>query len=209
IALAVMKGWLGRESALVCDMLCRELEKKSGVRLPASERTAARERLAGLGAYFEAHPLKVAVVTSSIFYEADIVMTEVCRVIRSGIDDWPLSDEKKALLREKFSSYHAIYDAFVTANDSSEIRLKPHRDLYSMALHALGIGKEDFGRVAGFEDSESGTFAIRAAGIGLCVAVPFEHSKGHNLDAASLILPGGAPEAMLVHGLFMHAGDAE
>ncbi|MGE5314466.1 MAG: hypothetical protein ACM3Q4_07215, partial [Acidobacteriota bacterium] len=40
IALAVMKGWLGRESALVCDMLCRELEKKSGVRLPASERTA-------------------------------------------------------------------------------------------------------------------------------------------------------------------------
>jgi len=126
-------------------------------------------------------------------------------VIRKQIDRWNVPEGKKALLRLKFSSYRNVYDGFVTANDSSEIRLKPHRDLYSVALHVLGIPKEQFCRVAGFEDSESGTFAIRAAGIGLCVAVPFEKSKGHNFDAASHILPGGVPEALILHNLFMPA----
>ena len=203
IALSLMKGWLGADAAGVFDNLAADLEQKTGVQYNTDVLDAARKNTAALGLYFEQHPLKISVVTSSIHYEANIVMSEVCHVIQQQIDHWNIPDEKKSFIRQKFSSYRNVYDGFVTANDSSEIRLKPHRDLYSMALHVLGIPKEHFNRVAGFEDSESGTFAIRAAGIGLCVAVPFEKSKGHNLAAASFILPGGVPEALIVHNLFM------
>ncbi len=203
IALSLMKGWLGADVTGVFDTLASELEQKTGAAYSASVLEAARKNVAALGVHFEQHPLKISVVTSSIQYEANIVMSEVCHVIQQQIDLWNIPDAKKQFIRQKFSSYRNIYDGFVTANDSSEIRLKPHRDLYSIALHVLGVPKEHFHRVAGFEDSESGTFAIRAAGIGLCVAVPFEKSKGHNLDAASFILPGGVPEALIVHNLFM------
>ena len=69
--------------------------------------------------------------------------------------------------------------------------------------YRLGIGKEDFDKVAGFEDSESGTVSIRAAGINLCVAVPFFGTEFHDLDAACHTLPAGLPEAMLEHRLFL------
>jgi beta-phosphoglucomutase-like phosphatase (HAD superfamily) len=91
----------------------------------------------------------------------------------------------------------------ITASDSSEIRLKPHRDLYSIALHRIGLGPEEFDQVIGFEDSESGTIAIRAAGVGCCVAVPFAETAGHDLSAASHIAKGGVPEAMLLEQLFL------
>lgn len=71
----------------------------------------------------------------------------------------------------KAFNYLGFYDAFITATDSNEIRLKPHRDLYSIALNQMGIASKDFNKVLGLEDSESGTFAIRAAGVGLCCAV--------------------------------------
>ena len=51
--------------------------------------------------------------------------------------------------------------------------------------------------------SESGTIAIRAAGIGLCVAIPFAGTQRHDLSAASFILQGGLPEAILIHNLFL------
>ncbi len=203
IALALMKGWLGTAAAGAFDDLAADLGQKTGTRYDEGVLRAARNRVADLGVYFEQHPLKISVVTSSIRYEANIIMSEVCHVIQQQINHWNVPEEKKHFLRQQFSSYTNIYDGFVTANDSSEIRLKPHRDLYSIALHVLGIPKDHFNRVAGFEDSESGTIAIRAAGIGLCIAVPFEKSKGHNFDAASFILPGGVPEALIVHNLFM------
>ncbi len=205
VALALMKGWLGADAAGVFETLVAELVNKTGVTYDGTTLDAARENFVSLGRYFALHPLKISVVTSSIRYEADIIMGEVCHVIQQQIGTWTIPEETRTMLRRKFSSYRNVYDGFVTANDSSEIRLKPHRDLYSVALHALGIPKEQFCRVAGFEDSESGTFAIRAAGIGLCVAVPFEQSKGHNLTAASHILPGGVPEAIILHNLFMPA----
>jgi hypothetical protein len=203
LALSLMKGWLGEDAGAAFDDLAGEFAPTTGTHGDAAMLAASRKNLAALGVYFERHPLKISVVTSSIHYEANIIMSEVCSVIQQQIGHWNIPDERKKRLRQKFSSYRNVYDGFVTANDSSEIRLKPHRDLYSIALHVLGIPKEQFDRVAGFEDSESGTFAIRAAGIGLCIAVPFEKSKGHNLDAASLILPGGVPEAVIVHNLFM------
>jgi len=141
----------------------------------------------------------VAVVTSSIAYEANIVLGEVVRAMRRQMADWPACDE----LAARLDSPASLFDAVVTASDSSEIRLKPHRDLYSIALHALGLAPRDFPAVLGFEDSESGVVAIRAAGIGLCVAVPFADTAGHDLSAAAHVLHGGLPQAILEHNLFL------
>ena len=105
---------------------------------------------------------------------------------------------------EAFADPLVFYDAVITATDSSEIRLKPHRDLYSIALHELGVYPEDFDRVAGFEDSESGTIAIRAAGIGLSCALPFAMTRGHHFQAATQVCPGGLPQVMLEKGLFLN-----
>ena len=129
-------------------------------------------------------------------------MTEVFRVLQKQVENWNISKSKKELILDKFSDYKNVYDGFVTASDSSEIRLKPHRDLYSIALHQLGIPKEQFNQVVGFEDSESGTIAIRAAGIGLCVAVPFSDTQHHDLSTAAYVLKGGLPEAMVKYNLF-------
>ena len=91
----------------------------------------------------------------------------------------------------------------MTASDSSEIRLKPHRDLYSLALHGMGVPPDQYDRVAGFEDSESGVIAIRAAGVGCCVALPFTQSAGHDFAAAVHVLKGQFPEVILNHRCFL------
>jgi len=152
---------------------------------------------------FAANPVRTAVVTSSIFYEADIVMNELFSAFREQVSKWKLSPSVKKTVLEKFSSYSSYYDAVITASDSNEMRLKPHRDLYSLALHKLGIKPSDFDKVIGFEDSESGTIALRSAGIKLCAAVPFAQTSGHNFSAASVILKGGLPEAIIKHNLFL------
>lgn len=203
IFLALLRGWLGEEAGNCLPELLHGFEVKSGRKLPAANLDDLRSRLCALGKHFEKKPARVAIVTSSIFYEADIVMTEVCTVLKSQIEGLPLSESRRQLLRRNMTGYRNIYSAFVTASDSSEIRLKPHRDLYSMALHQLDVHMEEFGAVIGFEDSESGTIALRAAGIGLCVAVPFSQTSGHNLEAAAHVCHGGLPEAILLHNVFM------
>ncbi|MCB9784096.1 MAG: hypothetical protein H6751_14120 [Candidatus Omnitrophica bacterium] len=194
VFLALIKGWLGKEAADLADLVQGHL---------ASEVSEGKERLIELGRRFEKTPAKVAVVTSSIRYEADIVLNEVFGVLRKEIHGWPISEERKEKILLHFSSPEQYYDAIITASDSSEIRLKPHRDLYSLALHRLGVPVEQFDQVIGFEDSESGVIAIRAAGIPLCVAVPFAETGGHSFDAASHVCQGGLPEVLLEHGLFL------
>ena len=130
-------------------------------------------------------------------------MNELFKVISLEIDSWQIPSERKSFLKNKFSRYTNIYDAFITADNSSEIRLKPHRDLYSLALYQLGIPKNKFDQVIGLEDSESGVTAIRSAGIGICVAVPFAKTSGHDLSAATYVLQGGLPELLLYHNLFI------
>lgn len=196
VFLAAVKGWLGQDLALFADELAQHLGQ-------AQATADQRRSLAALGSLVERTPLKVAVVTSSIAYEAEIVLREVFRVIREQVQGWPLSQERRHQVEDRFSSYRRVFDAVITASDSSEIRLKPHRDLYSLALHQLGVAKKDFDKVLGFEDSESGVAAIRAAGVGLCVAVPFADTLGHRLDHAAYILRGGLPEAILRHQLFL------
>ena len=198
--LALVKGWLGEEAgdcyAEFAPHLAKLGEQEEGWE-------SDREFLQPLGRFFEANPATVAIVTSSIRYEANIVLTEVFRVLQEEIDCWDLSREKRSFLHDRFADYRTLYESVITASDSSEIRLKPHRDLYSLALHQLGISPGGFDNVVGFEDSESGTIAIRAAGIPLCVALPFPETKGHSFEAASVIAHGGIPEVVLKHRCFL------
>jgi len=159
--------------------------------------------LPALGRHFERSPAKIGVVSSSIAYEADIVLREVFRALREEVDRWLAGAERRDRAAAGFDNYRAFYDACVTASDSSEIRLKPHRDLYCIALHKMRIGPEELDRVVGFEDSESGIIGIRAAGVGLCVAVPFKDTEGHDFSAAAFRLRGGLPEALLGHLHFL------
>lgn len=200
--LAALKGILGADLGLFADELIAHVREKG---LEVDNETAARapERLARLGERFERHPVPVAVVTSSIAYEAGIVLGEVFRVLREQAAQWAVAPSRREAALQRFESPHVFYDAVVTASDSSEIRLKPHRDLYSIALHALGLVPDDFASVVGFEDSESGVTAIRAAGVGLSVALPFADTAGHDLSAAARILPGQIPQALALENLFL------
>lgn len=204
VMLPMIKGLITEHHDLFFDYLLKAYEHKTSKAFSPYYSEKARKNFIKLCQNFQVAPLKTAIVTSSIFYEADIVLREVFKVISSELNNLlPDSSFKKNLL-QKFSDYNFYYDTIVTANDSSEIRLKPHRDLYSIALFKLNISKEDFNKVIGFEDSESGTIAIRAAGIGLSVAVPFAETSGHNLKAATYVCKGGLPEVILKHNLFIN-----
>jgi beta-phosphoglucomutase-like phosphatase (HAD superfamily) len=203
VLIPLIKGWLGDETLKLADVLFDDYEKNTGKQLDSSQKHEMKKNLAKMGLQFEKQPLKLALVTSSIFYEADIIIQEVLAVMATVIEKSSLSAERKARILTAYQDYHNVYDAFVTASDSSEIRLKPHRDLYSIALHKCGLMPADFDKVIGFEDSQSGTVAMRAAGIGCCIAVPFAQTMNHNLEAATHILPGGVPEAVLDYDLFV------
>lgn len=201
IALALLKGWLGTDAALLGELLAAYLRDAGAY--SESAIAAGLARLPQLGEYFAAHPVKLGLVTSSIAAEATIVLREVFRVIQEEVAHWPLPQERRDVLMERFSDIDRVYDARITASDSSEIRLKPHRDLYAIALHTLGILPEQFHRVAGFEDSESGTIAIRAAGIPLCCALPFAMTQNHQFEAATQVCYGGIPEVILLKNFFL------
>jgi beta-phosphoglucomutase-like phosphatase (HAD superfamily) len=196
IFLAMTKGILGEEAGTLTEILIDHYRTRTGDSSDIDTIKVGRS-LQKLGIKYRNNPLKLAVVTSSIFYEADIVMKEVFKVIREEIASWQVSDKMRVRLLDYFADYRKMYDSFVTASDTNEIRLKPHRDLYSIALQQLNIPKKDFDKVAGFEDSESGTIAIRAAGIGLCIAVPFAQTRGHDFKAASFVAEGGVAEVLL------------
>jgi beta-phosphoglucomutase-like phosphatase (HAD superfamily) len=203
VMLPMIKGLITEHHDLFFDYILKAFEHKSGKAFSLTNMEKARKNFTELCQKFQVSPIKTAIVTSSIFYEADIVLREVFKVISNELNNLlPDSDFKRNLLK-KFSDYNFYYDAIVTANDSSEIRLKPHRDLYSIALFKLNVAKEDFNKVIGFEDSESGTIAIRAAGIGLSIAVPFAETSGHNLKAAAYVCKGGLPEAILKYNMFI------
>lgn len=201
IFLALIKGLITKDYRRSFDSLLQAYKKKCGSEFPKAKVENAFDHFISLAKHFEKRPMKIAVVTSSIFYEADIVLRELFKVIRSRLK-LICPREQKTFLRH-FESYEKYYDAVITASDSSEIRLKPHRDLYGIALSQLNIAKKDFDKVLGLEDSESGTIAIRAAGVGFAIALPFNETSGHKFDAASHALKGGLPELILVKNCFV------
>lgn len=206
VLIPLLKGWLGEEAGVFAESLMIDLKTKSESNHLRFNVFETEQKLKNLGKKFEQKPAKLGLVTSSIRYEADIVIQEVFGVMREHISRSLLSDFRKGFIIERLEDPGRVYDAFVTASDSSEIRLKPHRDLYSIALHQAGMLPEDFDKVLGFEDSQSGTIAIRAAGIGCCIAVPFAQTADHDLEAAAHTLPGGVPQAMIEHSLFLSDG---
>lgn len=201
--MSLVKGALGEHLGGFYDALKSYLLQQPQLFYSEAELEQHKRYLPLIGRYFQRFPVKMAVVTSSIAYEANIVLKQVFREIQKKVLRPPFPKTEREKLFRAFSSYQDFFDQVVTASDSSELRLKPHRDLYSLALFRLGIDKSEFDHVLGLEDSESGTISIRAAGVGLCVAVPFAQTFGHKLDHASVILPGGIPEAILVHHLFL------
>ncbi len=201
VFLALIKGWLGVDAAGCAEPLVAHL-RRSGI-MSEMELGEPSTTLAQLGVYFEQHPVGVAIVTSSIAYEAKIVLGEVFRVLKNEVADWNIPEAKKQHIAAQFDDSSLYYDGFLTATDSCEIRLKPHRDLYSLALHQLGLHPDAFHTVVGFEDSESGTIAIRAAGIPICCALPFTMTQGHTFQAATHTCNGGIPEVILRHRVFL------
>ena len=191
VFLAMIKGLLGEEGARLIGVL-------GGV-----DGAGGATRFLDLCRRFAARPARLGVVTSSIAYEAGIVLREALRVMASQAAAWPVGAGLRERCAALFGSTDSLYDVCVTASDSSEMRLKPHRDLYAIALARLGLKPEEYCLAAGFEDSAAGVTAIKAAGVGLCVAVPFEFTAGHDFSAADHVVRGGFPELILERGLFM------
>ncbi len=95
IFLALIKGLLGEELAAFASILLEHLEKSDPIFVHQLDRETVNDRLYRLGRFFQNHPAKVAVVTSSIFYEAHIVLSEVFRILYSEVNYWPLSEKRK------------------------------------------------------------------------------------------------------------------
>lgn len=204
IFLALTKGWLIEEDAeYFVDLLIEAHKIKNRAATLLTEKTTLIENLKLLINYFNGNPVQLATVTSLDFYEAKIIITELFRVMQYNVTTWKISESKIQKLYENFASYKNIYGTFVTGTDSSELRLKPHRDLYSIALNKLNVFKHEFNNVIAFEDTESGTVAIRSAGIGLCVALPSDMTYEHNFEAATFVCKGGLPEVILYKNLFI------
>lgn len=204
LLLALLKGITGDEAGSLAEIMIRAC-RSAGIHEDSVDYSPEQTRgtLEKLGRFFSKHPVTLALVTSSIRYEADIVMKEVFRVLQSESAEWPVSTGLRKKLHLFFSDPGNVYDTIVTASDSNEMRLKPHRDLYSMALHQCHILPDRFDAAIGFEDSQSGTIAIRAAGVGRCIALPFQHTDAHSFDAASVVAKGGIPEVLLKHRFFL------
>jgi hypothetical protein len=196
IFVALIKGWLGAEAEKVFELLAA----LRPVATPPPHKPSLAQ-LAALGRHFEMHPVKVALVTASIGYEAHASMREVIRVAAEEARAWPVSAACADRVQQGLSDYRAIFDAFICASDACEHRLKPHRDLYSLALHQMAVPPAEYPYCVGLEDTEPGIIALRAAGIGSAVALPNRDTANQDYSAATLVVPGGLPEFILSHRL--------
>jgi beta-phosphoglucomutase-like phosphatase (HAD superfamily) len=206
VFLPLVRGWLGPESNALYEMLRDSLLSRPDTHHTAAELDRYRHRLGALAEHFRRHPAKVALVTASIAYETHTTMKEVVRVMRQRIEGWPIPASSRDALLDKLSDHRAGFDAFICASDACEHRLKPHPDLYSLALREMGIPKADYAGCVGLEDTEPGIIALRAAGIGAAIALPNHDTSRQDYAAATRIISGGLPELILVHNLLLDEG---
>lgn len=198
IFVCVIKGWLDDEAARALAPLLRCAHPRDPV-----PRAGDADVLARLARHFRAHPAKLALVTASIAYEAHVSMKEVMRVVRDEMAVWPLPPEQREQLRARVSDYRSVFDGFVTASDAWEARLKPHRDLYSIAMYQMSIPVECYQQCMAIEDTEPGIIAARAAGFGIAIALPNHDTTRQNYEKAARVLHGGLPELLLDHHLML------
>lgn len=194
---ALVKGWLPESCAI-------ELARAQRQRYPEMPIVGdLGETLTRLCRRFKNNPTPVALVTSSGFHEANLVLQTVFGALREESADWPLDERTHGTVQAGFARYEGYFDAIVTCDDVIEGRTKPYRDPYSLALARLGLDGRDAPRVIGFEDTEAGIIAQRGAGVGIPCAVPIEFTLGQDFHAAAHVLKGGIPEAIGKHGLFI------
>lgn len=190
VFIALLAGALGADAATLSPVL-------------GATSDDAAQQLAKLGKHFEANPVRLAVVTSSTSFEARLVLGAVFRTLREQSRAWPLPNAKRDAVDRLFYAPDETFGCIVTATGVPEMRLKPYRDLYSLALDRLEIPRERLHRVAGFEDSAAGCTAIRTAGVPLSVAVPSEVTEGQSFDAATVICERGLPQVIFDHNCFL------
>ena len=195
--LAIVHGLLGTEAEALSPMLRANLGET------APDDATARARLRAMGAAFAERPVQAAVVTAARYYEMESCLESAFDELLEEVNDWPVSNTCRQHVQASFEEKMFMFQDLVWANSPVELRLKPHRDAYTVALHGLGIEPDAYDRVLGIEDSCAGITALRAAGIGLAVAVPFEHSGQQDYSAASVVVKGGLPAVILQHGLFL------
>jgi beta-phosphoglucomutase-like phosphatase (HAD superfamily) len=203
----LIKGWLGPEIEALYEPLRDCLLGRAELGHTAAELDRYRPRLAPLAERFRRQPAKLALVTASIAYETQACMDEVMRVTARQVQQWPVSAECRARVAERLAERDHVFDGFVCASDTWEARLKPHRDLYSLALYQMGVPKAAYRYCVGLEDTEPGIIALRAAGVGCAVALPNRDTSRQNYAAATEIVRGGLPELILARNLLLAEGD--
>lgn len=181
----LIRGRLGPEVDAAYERLRAHLLSQPQPGHTAAELDAWRPRLVRLAEHFRRRPAKLALVTASIAYETRACLNELLQVMGHG------------------GAADTFFDAVVCATDVWEARLKPHRDLYSLALFQMSVPRSDYGYVIGLEDTEPGIIALRAAGIGCAVALPNRDTQGQNYAAATDVVAGGLPELILARNLLL------
>ena len=161
------------------------------------------EQLARLAQRFREHPAKLALVTASIRYEAETTMREVMSIVAERVKAWPMPEIERDELARRVADVDAVFDAFICAADACEHRLKPHPDLYCLALERMSIPKSDYRYCVGLEDTEPGIIALRAAGVGCAVALPNHDTNRQDYRAACLQVRGGLPDLIGQHNLLL------
>jgi hypothetical protein len=197
VFLPLVKGWLGNEVDALYEPMREHLLSQAEPRHTRDELDGFRPRLKRLAARFRENPAKVALVTASIAYEAHACMKEVIAVMAERVEEWPVPAACREKLAERLADYRAVFDGFVCASDACEPRLKPHRDLYSLALFQMSIPRSDYPFCVGLEDTEPGIISLRAAGIGCAIALPNRDTSRQDYTAATEVIVGGLPELML------------
>ena len=100
IALALLKGWLGGEAGALAERTCALLSHAKGCSVRDMDEMACR--LAAQGNYFKDHPVKIALVTSSIAAEAEIVLREVFRAIVKEVPHCNVPTGRRHRIRDVF-----------------------------------------------------------------------------------------------------------
>lgn len=203
VFLPLVQGWLGAEADALYEPLRAHLLAHPELGHTATELDRYRGRLGRLAIYFQRHPARVALVTASIAYETHACMKEVIRVVAQRVQNWPVPAAVKERLAANLVDYRAVFSGFACATDVWEARLKPHRDLYALALFQMSIPKSDYRYCVGLEDTEPGVISLRAAGIGCAIALPNHDTRRQDNTAAAKVVHGGLPELMLVHNLLL------
>jgi beta-phosphoglucomutase-like phosphatase (HAD superfamily) len=203
IFVPLVKGWLGPEADALYEPLREQLLRHTELGHTPAQLDAWRPRLARLAEHFGRQPAKLALVTASIAYETHACMKEVVHLMAQHVQDWPVPTECRLRLAERLADYRTVFDGFVCASDVWEARLKPHRDLYSLALFQMSVPKADYRYCVGLEDTEPGIISLRAAGVGCAIALPNRDTSRQDYSAAADVIRGGLPELILARNLLL------